>query len=244
MFAPRESLPHRPAATAAASAGWRYTAWAELDEALAACRAEWLSLREHAILAAWRNPRRRRAWLGGRLVAKRVVQSRLAADARLDEIEILAAAGGRPAVLCRARSWPCPLSISHTEQGVLVAVGAPGDALGVDLTPCQAPNAGFVRLWFTPGETARLRAEPWLRASALWAAKEALYKACNAGEGFDPRQCEILADGCRYRGRSTGAWLQSWTEGGQDVALVCVASAASTLCGAAACTTSNLANCS
>ena len=67
------------------------------------------------------------------------------------------------------------------------------------------------QLWYTPREQARVRRSlkdpvvngraAW-RAAWMWAAKEALYKVCNRGEGFDPRQTEILAQAWWYRTRS------------------------------------------
>jgi phosphopantetheinyl transferase (holo-ACP synthase) len=50
-----------------------------------------------------------------------------------------------------------------------------------------------------------LDVDPQRRIATLWALKEAVYKASNAGEAFVPRQVEIVPQGsdgfrCLYRG--------------------------------------------
>ncbi len=69
----------------------------------------------------------------------------------------------------------------------------------------ERDDAGFRRLWFADAEQRWLAADPVRRTATLWALKEAVYKAVNAGESWDPRSVEIQADGaedfrCLYRG--------------------------------------------
>ena len=147
-----------------------------------------------------------------------------------ERIEILSRnAEGRVSRPCLWRdgveqSWS--MSISHSDRGVLVALTADaGTSLGVDLADCNAFSDGFVDLWFTPAERA------WFHetqcpdiACFIWAAKEALYKACNEGESFAPRDVEILPDG-RYTYRNialTDCRLQSYTIDGQLAVLATV----------------------
>jgi phosphopantetheinyl transferase len=178
----------------------------------------WLTRGERAELAAWRDERRRRAWLLGRWCAKQLI-AEMVGDLRAERIEILSrdAAGrvNRPRVWCDgvAQSWS--LSISHSHRGVLAALATdPALSVGVDLADCETFSDGFVDLWFTPGE------RNWFHetqsssiACFIWAAKEALYKACNHGEGFAPRDVEVLADGkCSYRRLPLAdSRLQFWT---------------------------------
>ena len=142
------------------------------------------------------------------------------------QIEIAAEkAGERPTAGYDSLGQTWPLSISHTDRGVLVALGHGRDTqLGVDLTPQQTFSPGFLRLWFLPAELDWLRqGNATQRAAFLWAAKEALYKALNHGEAFDPRHIEVLPGAAyRYRGQPlVGERLRSWSVDGQ-VAVVAV----------------------
>ncbi len=192
------------------------------------CRAgHWLSLAEQAELAGRGDLRRQQTWQWGRMAAKRLIRTALAAGCSLAKIEILSAEGrGRPRVRLAGDWQPWSLSISHTDRGVLAALCTENEvSLGVDLAGLESPGPGFLRLWFTDDEIAWIERDHRAdRASFLWAAKEALFKACNRGEGFDPRQFEVLAqDGCRYRGRAIDACrLRSWTLDGQVAALATV----------------------
>ena len=84
---------------------------------------------------------------------------------------------------------------------------------------------GFVGLWFTPLEQCWFHEtqSPGI-ASFIWAAKEALYKACNQGESFAPRDVEVLPDGrCSYRQSPLPSCrLQSWTADGHLAVLAAV----------------------
>jgi 4'-phosphopantetheinyl transferase EntD len=189
----------------------------------------WLSQREQAELALWRDARRRQAWTWGRLLAKQMILPRSGAKSP-GEIEILSrdAAGqvNRPVVYHAGRPTDWSLSITHTERGVLAALGDdPHTSLGVDATPSDAVSAAVVRRWFTPAE------QRWLARSQsaeigcfIWAAKEALYKACNRGEGFNPGEIEILSHGeSKYRGESLSqVSLRSWRIDGHIAVLAAV----------------------
>lgn len=196
----------------------------------AQCRRQglsWLSSRERAELSNWRDRRRQRAWLWGRMVGKQLIFAKLQVDSELAKIEILSGDGlGRPRIWCDGIEQPWSLSISHTGHGVLAAVcGQERISVGVDITPCEGLSEGFIRTWFTPDETAWLRqTAPPAGAYFLWAAKEALYKACNRGESFDPRQVEVLPQGgCRYRRvLLQDCRLQSWHIDGQVAALASI----------------------
>ncbi len=171
---------------------------------------DWLSRAEHAELAHWRDPSRRKAWQASRFMAKRMILDRLAgATWHAREIEILARDGRgrptRPQIVLGRRRMPWSLSISHTSERVWVALStAGGVSLGADLTPLERYGEGFVRTWFTPAEQAALRSAPPESAATFWAVKEAVYKACNVGEKFAPARIEVrqTVQGlrCTYRG--------------------------------------------
>ncbi|MGD9721269.1 MAG: 4'-phosphopantetheinyl transferase superfamily protein [Pirellulales bacterium] len=213
-----------------------YRNFAEFEMLCGTVGDHWLSRREQAELSAWRDERRRRAWLLGRAVAKRLVAGFIALRAEPssvppEAIEILSrdTAGrvNRPLVWIEGRLRPWSLSISHSHRGVLAALaGSDTVSLGVDLADSAAFGDGFVELWFTPAE------REWFVetgstsiACFIWAAKEALYKACNTGESFAPREFEIRPDGrASYRGRSlVGCRLQSFTIDSQLAVVASVA---------------------
>jgi phosphopantetheinyl transferase len=168
----------------------------------------WLSEPEREAYAVLRDARRREAWLFGRLLCKELILAmRIAAGSpgggvEPGQIEVLSRDGlGRPArprVLLHGRLQPWSLSLAHSDQSVLVGLSRDGRlATGVDVTPIQSPDAGFLDLWFTPRERAWIRAKfdqaaRW--AATLWAIKEAFYKAVNVGESFAPRQIEVRVD--------------------------------------------------
>lgn len=58
-----------------------------------------------------------------------------------------------------------------------------------DVAGLMATNSGrgFARLWFTPLERCWIAADRLRRTATLWGIKEAVYKACQLGEGWTPR---------------------------------------------------------
>jgi phosphopantetheinyl transferase len=200
----------------------RYASGSSLD-ALADRPADgWLSVREQAELRRWRDAGRRRAWLRGRALAKQLIADHLVPGAAWNTIEILSrdAAGrvNRPRVSCDGVERVWSLSISHTERGALAAVCERSDvSLGVDVAVRRPLPASLSQLWFTQAERDWVaEARSTTIACFIWSAKEALYKACNRGESFDPRQVEVLPQG---QGTYAGAALRdmrlrSWTVDG------------------------------
>ena len=182
-----------------------------------------LSQRERAELLTWRDAGRRRAWLCARVAAKRLIAEHWPGELAVAHLEILSrdeqGRPNRPQVFLKSRPLACSLAISHTERGVLVGLADGWSTrVGVDLAQCGWPRDGFARLWLTSGERA------WVDGSAsadiasfVWAAKEALYKACHSGESFAPAAFEILpTGGASYRGNPIdGLTLRSWTVDGQ-----------------------------
>jgi hypothetical protein len=167
----------------------------------------WLGADERAELGRLSDWRRRRQWLAGRWTSKLLIRREIdgfSNDGRCDvgehddfsEIQISTrdarGRGRRPFITIGGRELPWSLSISHSERGVLVALAATDQcSLGVDLASKAAHDAGFLRLWFTPGERCWIEADPSRRAAVLWAMKEATYKAYQSGEGWSPRKIEV-----------------------------------------------------
>lgn len=194
---------------------YRYAASESLD-VNGDCRS-CLSAREFAELAGWRNPRRRIAWLRGRMLAKQLIVACLNRPETHARIEILSrdahGRSSRPEVWCDGVRQSVVLSISHTDAGILVALAPGTGALGVDVTRLGELPGTISKTWFTRAE------QDWAAsdgsggvASLIWAAKEAVYKACNRGESFAPREVEIRANGrIAYRGALRRELrLQSW----------------------------------
>ncbi len=185
---------------------------------------ERLSADEQGVYAQFRPGPRRDTWLLGRLLAKNLVRAQLvrqpvtgwgtgsffgpfragecACPLAVDpaRIEICSGPargkGFRPRVAVDGRQQSWSLSIAHTEKAVLVVLAADRRAaVGADLVEPGRYGRGFLELWFTPLEQSRLRDAgcPGLTA-AVWAAKEAVYKAVNRGEPFRPQTLEVLAD--------------------------------------------------
>ena len=203
----------------------RYASAYDLDAACQQAGDSWTGARERHELALLRDERRRRSWLRGRMLAKKLIAERAigrtdvdASGVDLASIDILSrderGRSSRPRVWCGGVEQPWSLSISHTETGALVALCLDERiSAGIDMAECHEPGEGFVRTWLTPGE------QQWIGESGsadvagfIWAAKEALYKACNRGESFDPRRVEVLPRGtCQYGGRALeGCVLRSW----------------------------------
>jgi phosphopantetheinyl transferase len=154
---------------------------------------QWLAPREQHEFARLSDTARRRAWLAGRWLAKRLLSERLdlkLAPAELGQIDICSFRDGklvRPQASAATTLNDWRLSISHTQRGVLVAVAPAEIAIGVDLVyERERPAAGFDHVWFTSDEQDWIARSPRSRRLALWAAKEAAYKALNRGEPFRP----------------------------------------------------------
>ncbi len=182
---------------------YRYCAAETVDRQLARAPSDWLTEHELAEMRRWRDAARRQAWLRGRWMMKRLIAARLR-DLANREIEILADQdGGRPQAHCHGELRDWPLSISHTESGVLAAMSWRAETVvGVDLASLRALPREFARLWFSAAERQWIGAQgETLAVNRLWTVKEALYKACNGGEPFHPRAIEAIPGRYRYQGR-------------------------------------------
>jgi phosphopantetheinyl transferase len=207
----------------------RICSLAELTNPICASAAAWLTPAERETWSGLTNPQRRQAWLGGRMLAKRMILRHLPA-LRPAEIEIHSrdslGRSTRPRVTVCGRLQPWALSIAHSARFVFVALSAaPGLAVGVDVTAGPEPNAAFRDTWFSPGE------RRWCESpggATLWAIKEAVYKAVNRGEPFAPRRIEVFRTDNRYAFRWDGkapssvSTIEVGSFGGEITALVTV----------------------
>jgi phosphopantetheinyl transferase len=164
----------------------------------------WLGPGERAVHDRFHDPRHREGWLFGRLLAKELILA-TGADRLLpghlapDEIEIHSRDGlgrsVRPRALVRGRLQPWCLSIAHSDAAVMVALAqGPGWFIGVDLVSFQLDASESLSRWFSYSERRFVdrgaAAERGRRAAAVWAAKEAAYKAVGGATGFRPERIE------------------------------------------------------
>lgn len=166
----------------------------------------WLSPGERATYESLRAIERRATFLAGRMAAKQLVMECLeegdggAAAARPMDIHIETRSsdrrrGDRPVVSVRGRRFRRAMSIAHTAKAVLVAVaGERGVRIGVDLVRQDDRRLCRLTWCFTERERRWLAAAPGRTGGELWALKEALYKACQAGEGFAPARIDVAPD--------------------------------------------------
>lgn len=186
---------------------YRYATIGELCGAEAQGTADrWLSPDEAQRVHSLKHAGRRRSWLAGRVLAKRMVLDHVVGDGMkrrgIHPARVEIRSGDvrgwrcRPAVWLDGRSLPVSLSISHTDQSVLVAlVCRAGVSVGVDLVDHAILRARFVEFWFTEAERRWLETKTDSRwTAAVWAVKEAVYKAVNQGEAFRPRAIEVVLD--------------------------------------------------
>jgi phosphopantetheinyl transferase len=197
---------------------YRYSAAESLDRQMPQAT-DWLTDRELSELDRWRHPARRQAWLRGRWLMKRLMIAELH-HLNYRDVEILAdRQERRPRVFHCGELQVWPLSISHTDAGVLAAISwRPETAVGVDLVSLEPLPRGFSRLWFSAAER-----QSHLGPNEIWAMKEAIYKACNRGEPFDPRTIEVTPDRYRYRNHVLpNCEVIAWTVDGHAAAFVIV----------------------
>ena len=183
----------------------------------------WLNPAECSELARWRNDSRRSAWLEGRRLIKELIGDHFPQHrARPSVISICSideqVRSVRPTVSIDGHRQPWPLSITHSDRMVLVALSTSASTLvGVDLCQYRALPDSFVDTWFTSRERGRWQNLETEQICRSWAAKESIYKACNHGEPFMPRRIEVFWDAdrcvCRYDDYEFGDELtvQNWT---------------------------------
>lgn len=170
-----------------------------------------LTLGELNELGRFRDSRRRETWIWGRLIAKQLIVEHLTGDIEdWTALEILSrnerGQAVRPQITLDGQALHWGLSISHSDRGLLVAICPQDDLrIGVDLAAEDDFSQGFLETWFSPREREETEGAERLEIVTRWAIKEAVFKACNTGEGFAPRKIEVLRQGdgfcCSYQGR-------------------------------------------
>ena len=169
----------------------RYAAIAQASDSASSTSRSWLSASERFVWTRLRSTSRKRTWLAGRILAKKLLLSRhsLLADRDPRQISIVSSSatsrGVRPVVLAGRVPIRCSLSIAHTDVGVMVAFTEKRSVrVGADLVPVGLKlRQGFLQTWFSPKEVANLfRTRQSIPAATFWSVKEAVFKACNQGD--------------------------------------------------------------
>ena len=195
-----------------ASVHLRYSNFSQPWEVLD--RTDWLSPGEREDLQRYSHRGRRRAWLAGRWVGKQLILETFCESVESSQHFSIRSLDEwfrptRPTVRLGKQELPVSISITHSESSLLVALSTlPYVRVGVDLCPLRAMPSSFSQTWFTPLERGQIEqksggnSERTREICRLWAAKEAIYKACNRGESFAPHQIEVSWDRetwlCRY----------------------------------------------
>lgn len=159
---------------------------------------EWLSDGERKHFADLSSPKRRNDWRLGRWTAKRLVTSFLGTPAsvsHLAELEIRPASDGAPEVFLGGMAVPVSLSISHSNNTSLCAVGRSPLTVGCDIESVVPRDPVFVQDYFTAEEIELLRQAPQARQDALitliWSAKESALKVLREGLRLDTRSVVV-----------------------------------------------------
>ena len=142
------------------------------------------------------GPRRRRAWLLGRIAVKDAVRAHAWAtdpDAPIFPVEVTVAndADGRP--ILTGRFAGLRVAIAHKDDVAVARVTDAAHRPGIDIERIEPRTDTFATTAFRPAEIALGGDRPrdaWL--TTLWAAKEALAKARGTGLG-DPRRFTVEA---------------------------------------------------
>jgi 4'-phosphopantetheinyl transferase EntD len=101
----------------------------------------------------------------------------------------------------RAPAWPAGVagSITHARELAIAVVAAPGHArgIGIDLEAAGRVGTNLYHRLFTPAERAGIEAAGAARATLLFSAKEAVYKAVNpiAGRYVGFLEAEVAVAG-------------------------------------------------
>lgn len=183
----------------------------------------YLSPSELSTLSHLRFPKRRTQWAAGRLAAKRAAQKMLAATYQkrleLSSIQIGSLESGEPYVRLPSTGpkIDIPISISHSHDLAVAAVGDPLTRIGIDLEKIEIRNPGWLEILLHPSErTSSIEEDPAWQTS-LWTLKEALMKLLGTGATVDfwdirlksPLSSLTELDGAalEFHGRAHDAWL-------------------------------------
>ncbi|MGE5206029.1 MAG: 4'-phosphopantetheinyl transferase family protein [Chlamydiota bacterium] len=180
------------------AATMRNVFWLQQTEADVPAENDWLCGAEKLRLNRIRFPKRRADWRLGRWTGKCACAAYLGRSAQarfLSEIEIRPALSGAPEVFVGDRAEAAAISLSHRAGTAMVAISAPGIALGCDLEIAEPRSDAFIADYFTLEEQLLLALAPAADRLALvallWSAKESALKALHEGLRLDTRSVVV-----------------------------------------------------
>jgi 4'-phosphopantetheinyl transferase len=165
---------------------------------------DWLSDNERNVLAGLRFAKRRSDWRLGRWTVKQAIRAYLPEDFSLSSLEIRAAADGAPEAFRDNAPGKVSISVSHSNNRSLCAVGPHDYAIGCDLEILEKREESIVTDYFTPEEISLCEKAPEpenaLIINLIWSAKESVLKILREGLRRDTRSIRIDPDFKRQEG--------------------------------------------
>jgi 4'-phosphopantetheinyl transferase len=156
---------------------------------------DWLSEKERNTLVGLRFAKRRNDWILGRWTVKQTIRSYMQEDLSLSSLEIRVADSGAPEAFLDNAPANVSISISHSNNRSLCAVGPPDHAIGCDLERLEIREGSIVTDYFTPEEISLCRSalgsENSLVVNLIWSAKESALKILREGLRRDTRSIRI-----------------------------------------------------
>jgi 4'-phosphopantetheinyl transferase len=155
---------------------------------------DWLSEGERSRVAGMRFPKRRNDWTLGRWTAKRAICAcRFCEIPRDSMLEIRTAVDGAPEPFLNDEPLNISLSISHSHERSLCAVGPAGFRIGCDLEFVEPRENIFLRDYFTKEECSFVEqsSDRLLFSTLVWSAKESALKILREGLRLDTRSVSI-----------------------------------------------------
>ena len=170
----------------------------------------YLGEQEREIYQKLKFHKRKREWLGARLLAKDLIRAadKRLGDKELHEIEVLNATSGAPALVVAGEEGnPGKVSLSHS-NGVALCAFSPDDIqFGIDLELVESRAKEFVEDYFTKGELDQVSKLPIdaqnLFITVIWSGKESVLKALSSGLRVDTRSIEVILPKFTFQ---TNAW--------------------------------------
>jgi 4'-phosphopantetheinyl transferase len=144
-------------------------------------------------------PKRKDEWLGSRAAVKKMLTACVPAlvGCKLSKIQILKEPSGAPYIeIDGSTRLPGWISLSHSQEHVLVAYSPDNIRFGVDLEFIEPRSPDFVKDYFTETEvhlaTSGTLEQNSIFTTLIWSAKEAVLKAVSLGLQIDTRKLEIF----------------------------------------------------
>ena len=156
---------------------------------------DWLTGREHDVLAGLSVAKRRADWRLGRWAAKSLLAAVL--DVPRRQVEVRAADDGAPEAFVDGTRAGLSLSLSHRDGVAVAAVARLPTRVGIDLETLETRSDAFVREWLSSDEQAALPSageERDLQVLCCWVGKEASAKVLREGLRLDVRRADVISD--------------------------------------------------